>query len=74
MKNFTLCDAHGILVIGETPFVGFVKSHYTNPTIRKGKESDQEMITRDRNHPSIAWSLANEGILVRSRAILQRHV
>lgn len=56
-------DAHGILVIGETPFVGFVKSHYTNPTIKgKVKKVIQEMITRDRNHPSIiAWSLANEG-------------
>lgn len=56
-------DREGILVIGETPFVGFVKSHYTNKDIlTKATRVINEMITRDRNHPSvIAWSLANEG-------------
>ena len=56
-------DRQGMLVIGETPFVGFVKSHYKNDAIlSKAKKVITEMIKRDRNHPSIiAWSLANEG-------------
>ena len=56
-------DSQGMLVIGETPFVGFVKSHYTNDRIlNHAKQVIQEMIERDKNHPSIiAWSLANEG-------------
>lgn len=56
-------DRKGLLVIGETPFVGFVASHYRNPAIvAKAKRVIGEMIGRDYNHPSIiAWSLANEG-------------
>lgn len=56
-------DRNGLLVIGETPFVGFVRSHYKDAAILgKAKKVITEMITRDRNHPSIiAWSLANEG-------------
>lgn len=56
-------DSKGILVIGETPFVGFVRSQYNNPEIwKKVKKVIKEMIERDRNHPSIiGWSLANEG-------------
>ncbi|URN95201.1 MAG: beta-glucuronidase [Candidatus Pristimantibacillus lignocellulolyticus] len=56
-------DRTGLLVIGETPFVGFVPSHYTDDVIReKAMRVISEMIDRDYNHPSIiAWSLANEG-------------
>ncbi|WP_042454144.1 beta-glucuronidase [Neobacillus dielmonensis] len=55
-------DENGILVIGETPFVGFVESHYNSPIQEKAKRVITEMIHRDKNHPSIiAWSLANEG-------------
>lgn len=54
-------DEHGILVIGETPFVGFVRGLYNDVIAEKAKRVITEMITRDRNHPSIiAWSLANE--------------
>jgi beta-glucuronidase len=55
-------DRKGILVIGETPFVGFVKSHYTDQgIIAKSKRVTGEMLARDKNHPCIiAWSLANE--------------
>lgn len=56
-------DREGILVIGETPFVGFVRSHYRDDAVlAKAKRVITEMISRDLNHPSIiAWSLANEG-------------
>ncbi|WP_066189537.1 MULTISPECIES: beta-glucuronidase [Gracilibacillus] len=56
-------DRQGMLVIGETPFVGFVQSHYQNDKIQEqAKKVIGEMINRDKNHPSIiAWSLANEG-------------
>ena len=55
-------DQNGILVIGETPFVGFVESHYNRKMEEKAKRVIHEMIQRDKNHPSIiAWSLANEG-------------
>lgn len=56
-------DRMGILIIGETPFVGFVNSHYSNTKIMdQVKKVLIEMIERDINHPSIImWSLANEG-------------
>ncbi|MEH7113074.1 beta-glucuronidase [Neobacillus niacini] len=55
-------DKNGILVIGETPFVGFVESHYNSTIEEKAHRVISEMILRDKNHPSIiAWSLANEG-------------
>lgn len=55
-------DRKGILVIGESPFVGFVKSHYRSAEIEdKAGRGLNRMVERDRNHPSvIAWSLANE--------------
>jgi len=56
-------DQTGLLVIGETPLVGFVRSHYTSkPILEKAKNVITEMITRDKNHPCIIiWCLANEG-------------
>ncbi len=55
-------DRNGILVIGESPFVGFVKSHYKSEAMEKlAKKGLARMVDRDYNHPSIiAWSLANE--------------
>ncbi len=55
-------DRNGILVISETPFVGFVESHYNKEILAKAQRVISELIHRDKNHPSvIAWSLANEG-------------
>jgi beta-glucuronidase len=54
-------DENGILVIGETPFVGMVRSLYNETILAKANRVIGEMISRDKNHPSIiAWSLANE--------------
>lgn len=55
-------DKEGILVIGESPFVGFVKSHYKDSAIiDKAAKVLTRMVERDCCHPSIiAWSLANE--------------
>jgi beta-glucuronidase len=54
-------DRQGVLVIGETPFVGMNDRMFT-PAIRdKALPMIERMIARDKNHPSvIAWSLANE--------------
>ncbi len=56
-------DRSGLLIIGETPFVDFVRSHYKGDKIlSQAKKVISEMIYRDYNHPSIImWSLANEG-------------
>lgn len=54
-------DRQGILVIGETPFVGMNDRMFTKQTEEKALPMIRRMIDRDRNHPSIiAWSLANE--------------
>ncbi|MDF2613207.1 MAG: Beta-glucuronidase [Clostridia bacterium] len=56
-------DRKGLLIIGETPFVDFVRSHYKGDKIlNQAKKVIGEMIHRDYNHPCIImWSLANEG-------------
>uniref|UniRef100_A0A0N5A1F0 Beta-glucuronidase n=1 Tax=Parastrongyloides trichosuri TaxID=131310 RepID=A0A0N5A1F0_PARTI len=53
-------DRRGIVVILETPAVGL--KYFNKPNvIELHKTIIKEMITRDKNHPSIiAWSLANE--------------
>lgn len=54
-------DQNGILVIGETPFVGLNERMYTESILDKANGIIREMIDRDYNHPSvIMWSLANE--------------
>lgn len=54
-------DQHGILVINETPFVGLNERMYTDEILLKAKGVIKELISRDKNHPSvIMWSLANE--------------
>jgi len=57
-----LADQLGFLIIDETPAVGLT---FTNDAIDRHlelcKQYVQELITRDKNHPSvIMWSLANE--------------
>lgn len=63
-----LCDREGIVVIDETPAVGLNFPHADKDwykeyckTAQHHKEVVEEMIARDKNHPSIVmWSLANE--------------
>ncbi|MHA2007783.1 MAG: beta-glucuronidase [Promethearchaeota archaeon] len=57
-----LADRLGILIIDEIPAVGltFEKEHF-DKHLNLCKQYIQELIERDKNHPSvIAWSLANE--------------
>ncbi len=57
----SMADRHGVLVIGETPFVGLNERMYRPDILEKAKGVIAEMIARDKNHPSIVmWSLANE--------------
>ena len=54
-------DEAGIMVIAETPFVGLCDRMYRQDILDKAKGVIEEMIARDKNHPSIVmWSLANE--------------
>ncbi len=54
-------DQHGILVIDETPFVGLCKRMYRDDILIKAKSVIEELVKRDKNHPSVVmWSLANE--------------
>jgi len=59
------CDRHGILLQSEVPAWGydtFGNDAHPRPEImQNGLEQLQEMIERDRNHPSIvSWGLCNE--------------
>lgn len=54
-------DRHGILVIDESPLVGFNNRLYTPEVLERSKAIISDMIARDKNHPSvIMWSMANE--------------
>ena len=56
-----MADRQGVLVIGETPFVGMNDRMFTPEVEAKALPMIERMIARDKNHPSvIAWSLANE--------------
>jgi beta-glucuronidase len=57
-----LADRLGFLVIDETPAVGlFFREEGLEQRLALCRQYVQEMIARDRNHPSvIMWSLANE--------------
>lgn len=63
---YSKADQEGLLVIGETPAVGlFTYNDTTSLEKIEGisKQYLQEMILRDKNHPSIIiWGLANEPI------------
>lgn len=59
-----MADREGILVIAETPFVGLNNRNYTDEVLEKAVSVINEMIKRDKNHPSvIMWSLANEPMI-----------
>lgn len=56
-----IADEKGVLVISETPFVGLGPRLYKQNILDKAVPVVEELIRRDRNHPSIImWSLANE--------------
>ena len=56
-----LCDELGIVVIGEAPAVGLQAVNFVRETLGTHLNVMREMITRDKNHPSIVlWSVANE--------------
>ncbi len=56
-----MADRLGFLVIDEVPAVSLNFRHVTPKTLENHKNSISELISRDRNHPSvICWSLANE--------------
>lgn len=60
-KILDYADREGFLVIGETPFVGLNHRNFTDGVLNKALNVLEEMISRDKNHPSvIMWSLANE--------------
>lgn len=54
-------DRNGIMVIDETPFVALSKRMFRDDILVKAKSVIEELIKRDKNHPSVVmWSLANE--------------
>lgn len=54
-------DRNGILIIDETPFVGLNDRMYREDILEKAKSVIGELISRDKNHPSVVmWCLANE--------------
>ena len=58
---YDMADRQGVLVIGETPFVGMNDRMFTPEIEAKALPMIERMIARDKNHPSVvAWSLANE--------------
>lgn len=58
---YEYADRHGILVIGETPFVGLCRRMYRPDVLERALGITTDMIERDRHHPSvIMWSVANE--------------
>ena len=59
-EMLNLCDEEGIVVIAETSAVGLNSNSYKN-TAQTHAKVIEDMISRDKNHPSIVmWSLANE--------------
>ena len=59
-----MADKEGMLVIAETPFVGLNNRNYTDEVLERAVSVINEMIKRDKNHPSIImWSLANEPMI-----------
>lgn len=58
---YDYADRQGILVIGETPFVGLCRRMYRPDVLERALSIATEMVERDRHHPSvIMWSVANE--------------
>jgi len=62
-EEMMLADREGFLIIDETPAVSLQFDNAENMTIRKRicMQQIDEMIARDKNHPSVVmWSVANE--------------
>ncbi|MBL7729007.1 MAG: hypothetical protein JNM68_15025, partial [Dinghuibacter sp.] len=63
-EYMNMADREGILIIDETPAVGLFFDEHTSQAEERKKtcvRQVEEMIQRDKNHPSvIMWSLANE--------------
>ncbi len=59
---YHMANRYGIAIIGETPAVGLAKtSYFSQATLAHHKQVLTEMISRDRNNPSVLmWSVANE--------------
>ncbi|WP_262315091.1 beta-glucuronidase [Lacticaseibacillus parakribbianus] len=68
-EMYDLCDRAGIVIIDEVPAVGLGWGQdgraYRDPAIYANHAKTlQDMIARDKNHPSVVmWSLANEAAL-----------
>nr|XP_029712731.1 beta-glucuronidase-like isoform X3 [Aedes albopictus] len=58
-ESMQFADEHGIMIIDECPSVD--TENYSQILLEKHKASIEQLIHRDRNHPSvIMWSIANE--------------
>ena len=59
---YAMADRYGVAIIDETPAVGLGPVQFASQvTLEHHKQVIREMISRDRNHPSVLmWSLANE--------------
>ncbi|XP_050098793.1 beta-glucuronidase isoform X4 [Anopheles aquasalis] len=58
-ESMQFADEHGIMIIDECPSVD--TDNYSQILLQKHKSSIEQLIHRDRNHPSVVmWSIANE--------------
>ncbi|UCH10043.1 MAG: beta-glucuronidase [Fidelibacterota bacterium] len=71
-----LADQMGFLVVDEVPAVSLNLKYATDQTLQQHKQALTELITRDRNHPSvIAWSVGNEaGIWGEAEAVTEKGI
>uniref|UniRef100_A0AAG5DLF7 Beta-glucuronidase n=1 Tax=Anopheles atroparvus TaxID=41427 RepID=A0AAG5DLF7_ANOAO len=58
-ESMQFADEHGIMIIDECPSVD--TENYSQILLQKHKSSIEQLVHRDRNHPSVVmWSIANE--------------
>ncbi|CRK95286.1 CLUMA_CG008644, isoform B [Clunio marinus] len=58
-ESMQFADEHGIMIVDECPSVD--TDNYSNELLLNHKFSLEQLIHRDRNHPSVVmWSIANE--------------
>ncbi|EDW33659.1 GL11760 [Drosophila persimilis] len=58
-ESMQFADEHGIMIVDECPSVD--AENYNQELLGKHKSSLEQLIHRDRNHPSVVmWSIANE--------------
>ncbi|KFB50105.1 AGAP011859-PA-like protein [Anopheles sinensis] len=66
-ESMQFADEHGIMIIDECPSVD--TENYSQILLQKHKSSIEQLIHRDRNHPSVVmWSIANEPRTSQSKA------